>query len=107
MSDDARVLVDTSAWLDYFAGAAPAVSVLDGLMNEDRIVICGQVTQEVLQGARDDRSLTKLEHAMFTWSHVAEVPEDFVEAARLYARLRWKGVTVPPSDCLIAAVAKR
>ena len=76
-------------------------------MNEDRIVVCGQVTQEVLQGARDERSLTKLEYAMSTWSHVAETPADFVEAARLYARLRWKGVTVPPSDCLIAALAKR
>lgn len=37
----------------------------------------------------------------------AEQPQDFVEAARIYAKLRWKGVTVPPADCLIAAVARR
>ena len=30
-----------------------------------------------------------------------------MSAARLYASLRWKGVTVPVADCLIATVARR
>jgi predicted nucleic acid-binding protein len=36
-----------------------------------------------------------------------ETPEDFMEAARIFSELRWKGITIPPSDCLIASVAKR
>jgi predicted nucleic acid-binding protein len=32
---------------------------------------------------------------------------DFVEAAGIFSQLRWKGVTLPPSDCLIASLALR
>ena len=68
---------------------------------------CGQILQEVLQGSRDAPALAKLERQFAIWDYEAEQPADFLEAARTYAGLRWKGVTVPPSDCLIAAVAKR
>ncbi len=107
MSANGRVLVDTSAWIDYFAGDEGLATSLARSMDEGRIVISGQIVQEVLQGTRDERSFTRLERAMSVWSYEAETPADFVEAARLYARLRWKGITVPPSDCLIAALAKR
>jgi predicted nucleic acid-binding protein len=107
MSDDGRMLVDTSAWIDYFAGVEPLVRALDRPMDERRIVVCGQIKQEMLQGARDQKMFARLEREMSMWTYEAETPDDFIEAARQYARLRWKGVTVPPSDCLIAAVAKR
>ena len=107
MSANGRVLVDTSAWIDYFAGDERVVRSLARSMDEGRVVISGQVKQEVMQGTRDERSFARLERAMSTWSYEAETPADFVEAARIYARLRWKGAIVPPSDCLIAALAKR
>ena len=44
---------------------------------------------------------------MALWDYEAEDTADFIEAARVFARLRWKGVTIPPTDCLIAAVALR
>ena len=52
-------------------------------------------------------AFAKLEQELAIWAYEAETPEDFREAAHVYARLRWKGMTVPASDCLIAAVAKR
>jgi len=107
MADDDRVLVDTSLWIDFLAGDADAVALLERLRDSRRIVICGQITQEVLQGSRDRQAFTKLGHGLSIWDYEAEQPEDFVSAARLYAELRWKGVTVPAADCLIAAVAKR
>lgn len=107
MSASVRVLVDTSAWIDYFAGDEHVKRALEAAMDDGRVEICGQILQEVLQGTRDDRSFEKLERDMSIWTREAETPEDFVEAARVYARLRWKGLTVPPSDCLIAALAKR
>jgi predicted nucleic acid-binding protein len=44
---------------------------------------------------------------MALWDVEREEPADFVEAARVFARLRWRGTTIPPTDCLIAAVALR
>ena len=102
-----RVLVDSSAWIDYFAGVDRVVEVLDRPISDDRVVVCGTVMQEVLQGARDEKMLARLDHGLSTWPSEPETPADFVEAGRMYARLRWKGITVPPPDCLIAAVARR
>lgn len=107
MSASGRVLVDSSVWVSFFAGMPRAVELLSSVKNRHRLVICGQIKQEVLQGSRDAKALVKLEREMAIWDCEAEQPEDFVEAARIYARLRWKGVTVPPSDCLIAGLAKR
>jgi predicted nucleic acid-binding protein len=83
------------------------VALLGRLRESHRIVICGQIKQEVLQGSRDSKAFAKLEQEFPIWDCEAEQPDDFVGAARLYASLRWKGETVPAADCLIAAVAKR
>lgn len=107
MAASGKVLVDSSAWIDFFGGADDAVRTLGGIIRTDRVVICGQIKQEVLQGSRDSKALAKLEQQMSIWEYEAEQPADFTEAARIFARLRWKGITVPPSDCLVAAVAKR
>ena len=70
-------------------------------------MICGQILQEVLQGSRDEKAFQKLEKEMEIWPAEPEQPEDFVEAAHIFARLRWKDLTISPTDCLIAAVAIR
>ena len=107
MAENAEVLVDSSVWVDYFNGHARTVEILNSLIRSRRVVICGQIRQEVLQGSRDEKALAKLEKQMGLWQSAAEEPSDFTEAARLFARLRWKGITIPPADCLIAAVAIR
>lgn len=107
MAEPDRVLVDTSVWIDFLMGDSAAVALLGRLRDSHRIAICGQIKQEVLQGSRDRKAFAILEQELSIWDCEAEQPEDFVSAARLYANLRWKGVTVPPADCLIAAVAKR
>lgn len=88
-------------------GDSAAVALLGRVRDSHRIVICGQVKQEVLQGSRDKKAFAKLEQEMSIWDDEPEQPEDFVSAARVYAELRWKGVTVPAADCLIAALARR
>jgi tRNA(fMet)-specific endonuclease VapC len=102
-----RVLVDTSVWVDFFRNRPASVSLVAELAEEHRAVICGTVLQETLQGAKTDNELSFLRAQMSLWHFETEQPEDFVAAAGLYARLRWQGVTVPPADCLIAAVALR
>lgn len=107
MAEHDRVLVDTSVWIDFLTGDPAAVVLLGRLRESHRIVICGQVKLEVLQGSRDKKAFATLEQQFSIWDYEAEKPEDFVTGARTYAELRWKGVTVPAADCLIAAVASR
>jgi len=107
MAEHAEVLVDSSVWVDYFNGEDEAVERLNFLIHGARILVCGQIRQEVLQGSRDEKAFAKVEKQMALWESIPEEPADFTEAAHLFARLRWKGITIPPSDCLIAAVAIR
>ena len=107
MAESSRVLVDSSLWIDFLAGDETALRALASLRRDHAIVICGQILQEVLQGSRDAQAFAKLQREFAIWDREAEQPDDFLEAARTYARLRWKGITVPPADCVIAAVARR
>jgi predicted nucleic acid-binding protein len=107
MADHAKVLVDASVWIDFLQGREEVVAALGQLIAGGRIVVCGQVLQEVLQGSRDEKAFAKLEHQMALWPAEVEEPADFIDAARIFARLRWRGITIPPTDCLVAAVALR
>lgn len=102
-----RVLVDTSVWVDFFRNRSDAVALVAELAATNRAVISGTVLQETLQGAKTEKELNFLRAQMSLWHFESEQPEDFVAAAALYAHLRWQGVTVPPADCLVAAVAIR
>src|SRR5262245_27542104 len=105
MDENARVLVDSSVWIDFFRGEPSTVQMLGALMKSRRIVVCGQIKQEVLQGSRDSKAFAKLEEQMSIWEYESETPQDFTNAGRIFATLRWKGKTIPPTDCLIAALA--
>jgi len=107
MAEHGKVLVDASVWIDFLSGDDDTVRALNLLIKSGRVVVCGQVLQEVLQGSRDDKAFARLEGQMRLWHVEAEEPADFIEAARVFARLRWQGVTIPPTDCLMAAIAVR
>jgi predicted nucleic acid-binding protein len=83
------------------------VRSLEALMNDERIVLSGQVELELLQGTRDGRAFARLERQLLLWTYEAETADDFREAALVYARLRRRGIMIPTSDCLVAAVARR
>ena len=50
-------LVDTTVWIDFFAGRElPHVAVVERLIKKRKnICICGIILTEVLQGIRDKR----------------------------------------------------
>ena len=104
-----RVLVDTSAWVDFFNGhPSPEAEALTRLIREEADVLtCGVVVAEVLQGLRKSKTLTKIEQHLLgmEWLTPRE-PETYVEAANLYRHLRSKGVTIRSTiDCVIAQLA--
>ena len=64
MAENDEVLVDSSVWVDYFNGNGKAVEALNVLIRSGRVVLCGQIRQEVLQGSRDEKAFAKLEKQM-------------------------------------------
>lgn len=103
----ADVLVDSSAWIEFFRRAEGAVgdAILE-LLDGDRVVLCGMVELELLQGVRpgEHRELAQLFKAL---GYVETERQDFVDAGNRLAALRRKGVTIPTSDGLIASLCIR
>ena len=102
------ILVDTSIWIDFFAGRdLPHVSALEGLIqdNED-IAVCGIILTEILQGISNDATFRHVQNSLSPLIMAPMSDAVFLRAAKIYRRLRKRGITIRrTSDCIIAATA--
>jgi predicted nucleic acid-binding protein len=106
------ILIDTSAWIEYFraTGSAAAVEVRRLLSEEaDQVAMCEPVAMEILSGVSDDNTYTKLERLVNGLPSLnVDGSIDFRTAAQIYRGARRAGWTIRSiNDCLIAAVAIR
>jgi predicted nucleic acid-binding protein len=101
------VLVDTSIWVDFFQDpASPHIEKLESLIRDNnRAIICGIVLQEILQGTKDDKSHALTKERLSVFPFINTNKETYVFASTLYRTLRKKGITIPPADATIAAIA--
>lgn len=106
------ILIDTSAWIEFFraTGSAAAVEVRRLLSTEpDQLVMCEPVAMEILSGAVDDNTFTKLERLVNGLPALkVDNAVDFRSAAAIYRSARRAGQTIRSiNDCLIAALSIR
>ncbi len=105
------LVVDSSVWIDFFAGASaaatPAVGQLQQLLahGEVRLVVPDLVLLEVLRGFRHERDLRQARRLMETLSIEPTGSEQLaLAAAEHYRSLRASGYTVASSiDVLVAS----
>ncbi|MCG3197636.1 MAG: PIN domain-containing protein [Candidatus Omnitrophica bacterium] len=107
MNDSAEVLVDTSAWIDYFRGKEPCRPIVASLLERDCIFCAGLVLAELIQGAKGETELEVLRDFPRVFRFLPETTEAWVEAGELSRRLRVKGKTVGLSDCFLAVLAAK
>jgi predicted nucleic acid-binding protein len=102
------ILIDTSAWIEFFRDTqSPVCERVDTLL-ESRIATCDAVRMEVLAGARDQEHLEQLRRLLARATLLPTESLDFDTAAAVYRSCRSQGKTVRKLiDCLIAAVAMR
>jgi hypothetical protein len=102
------VLVDTTVWIDFFAGRnEPQAATLQELIeNEEDLSLCGVILAEVLQGIRSDKDYVKTKEYLTDLIVLPMRQATFLRAAEIYRSLRKKGITIrKPVDCMIASVA--
>ena len=105
-----RVLVDTSAWVDFLNDfPSPAADALAELLQgDDDVCTCGIVVAEVFQGLHRDQGRDSIRRS-FEDLIFLEPPgiRLYLRAAGLYRALRERGTTVRSTvDCIIAALAE-
>jgi predicted nucleic acid-binding protein len=105
------MLVDTSAWIDYFNGhGSPEAQWLTRAIAEsEQIHLPGLVLTEILLGLRDDQQANQIADLLMAFDEVAAPSRsDHIEAARLYRHCRSQGFTIrSPIDCVIAQLCLR
>lgn len=102
------MLVDTSVWIDLFAGRdTPQVGLLEATIRRgDDIALCGIILTEILQGIRDDRQFNRVRRDLRPVLMLPMTEPTFVRAAGLFRQLRRQGLTIrKTNDCIIAATA--
>ncbi len=101
------MLVDTSYWIEYFNRPGTwEAGVVRGLIRDDRAALTGVILAELLQGARSQKELSELRSALGAVERVETTGEVYARAGKLGFDLRRLGVTVPITDCVIAAAAE-
>lgn len=90
------VIVDTSAWVEYFRNGLPTVvSKVDRCLDQDLVGIGDLVYCEVMQGIRSPRHRTEVSSLLLSLPHFNMVGFHIAEkSAANYRFLRSKGVTV-------------
>jgi tRNA(fMet)-specific endonuclease VapC len=98
------ILVDTSAWVDFFRNRNPLAEIVDQAIEDDEAVLCGPVTTELRHGlSSSDRA--KVLRLLGGCRAVAAPALLWEEAGDLGYLLGRRGVSVKTLDLLIAAIA--
>ena len=98
------IVVDTTVWADWFNGVdSPQVGRLDQALDRQDAGLVPVVLTEVLRGFRADSDFGRARGLLLRLPLLTLDADGHVEAARLYRRLRNRGVTVRGTiDCIIA-----
>jgi hypothetical protein len=98
------IVVDTTVWADWFKGTdSPEVDRLGLAMERHDVGLVPAVLTEVLQGFRAEGDFERARGLLVQLPVLALDVEGHVAAARLFRRLRSRGVTVRGTiDCIIA-----
>jgi predicted nucleic acid-binding protein len=100
-------LVDTSVWVEFLRGKKIVIKKrLEKLLDENRAVVTGIILAELLTGVSDEKEQRFLEDCFLGLPFIEATREIFATAGKMGATLRKKGITMPISDLLIAALAK-
>lgn len=101
----ARVLVDTSVWIEFFRKHEPFYGIVSRLIDEEQVCCTGIILAELMQGARSEKELAVLGDFPQVFTFIPETPQLWADAGRLSFQLRRKGLTIGLSDCFIAVSA--
>ena len=100
-------ILDTSVWIEYLRhGKGEIFDLMEKLIDENMVLLCGPVEMEILSGLRlnEQKQISEILN-LLPFSNSER--EDYRLAGKMFNDLKKKGISVPPIDCLIAAIAIR
>lgn len=99
------ILIDTSAWIEYFNGKKnPTTALVDRVLETEPVLIGDLIYCELLQGFKTDGKFGEVKELLGNLTHVEMVGFDIAgKAAANYHRLRKEGITIRKTMDIIIA----
>ena len=102
------LLIDTSAWIDFFRGKQSTVTDTVQLALQLGLArLCGPVKAELLQGVKNKKEKQQLAVMFDAVENLDTHEADWETAGSSLQILRESGITLSLTDALIAAIATR
>jgi predicted nucleic acid-binding protein len=99
------ILVDTSAWIEFFRDREPVATRVDALLEANDVAICGPVVTELRRGLRSASDRARV-LPLLEACHLLDQPASlWEEAGDIGFSIRRVGINVKTLDLLIAAYA--
>lgn len=99
------VIVDTSVLIDFLKGEDRVFNAVTRLIEKKRIAITGVIITELLQGIKNPKE-EQIIAELLTGIKIFEADTVlWIKTGKLSASLRRKGVNLPITDVVIAALA--
>jgi len=99
------ILVDTSAWIEFFRGNKPIVNLVDSLLESDGVAVCGPILVELRRGFRSEADRRRVIPLIEACHQLSQPELLWEEAGDLGFALGRRGVSVKTLDLLIATYA--
>ena len=102
------MIVDTCGWVDFLrAGTSILGDRVEQALSEDAALLCSVTVAELVQGVKGKKEKQQLEFLFAHVERLAVEDSDWTTAGHVLQALRAKGIKLPLTDALIAAVARR
>jgi len=100
------IIADTSVWIPFFnRPRSTEKQALDLLIDADEVALVGVVLAELLQGCRSRKEREEVEEGLLALPYLEMTRETWIMAGEISSPLLRKGVTLPMSDLVVAAIA--
>lgn len=99
------ILVDTSAWIEFFRGRDPWAGAVDEALATNEAALCGPIIAELRRGFLNERERAEVLPLLEACHFLRQPDELWLEAGDLGFALRRRGVTPKTLDLLIAVYA--
>jgi predicted nucleic acid-binding protein len=102
----AGVIIDTSAWIDFFRGRdSRERDMVRRLIQSGEAVIVGIVYAELLRGTRTESEVSNLEADLDALPFLDTDRDSWKQTGQLMSELQKQGNSIPFQDAVIAALA--
>ena len=103
----AKILIDTSVWIDYFQKATQSLSAkLDEILSDEEIYVPKVVIAELVQGAHTEKEIAVIKGFVEAFNVIDHRGDAWFEAGKLAYKMKKKDRTINLMDCYIAVIAK-